>query len=94
MLPFDFIEQMRPLLGAELDAFLHALQTERETSVRLNNKVDFQQLKLLREAGLEEVPWCPEGYYVKQRPQFTLEHAARLIHVQTAALTLTDKDAL
>ena len=73
MLPFDFIEQMRPLLGAELDAFLHALQTERETSVRLNNKVDFQQLKLLREAGLEEVPWCPEGYYVKQRPQFTLD---------------------
>ena len=53
MLPFDFIEQMRPLLGAELDAFLHALQTERETSVRLNNKVDFQQLKLLPEAGLE-----------------------------------------
>lgn len=73
MLPFDFIEQMRPLLGAELDAFLHALQTERETSVRLNNKVDFQQLKMLREAGLEEVPWCPEGYYLKQRPQFTLD---------------------
>lgn len=73
MLPFDFIEQMRPLLGSELDAFLRSLQTERETSVRLNNKVDFNKLRMLQEAGLEEVPWCPEGYYLKQRPQFTLD---------------------
>lgn len=73
MLPFDFIEQMRPLLGSQLDAFIQALQTDRETSVRLNTKADFRQLKLLHEAGLEEVPWCPDGYYVKARPQFTLD---------------------
>lgn len=73
MLPFDFIEQMRPILGSELDDFMKSLQTERETSVRVNDKVDFGKLKMLHEAGLEEVPWCPEGYYVRRRPQFTLD---------------------
>lgn len=73
MLPFDFIEQMRPLLGSEMDAFMKAIHTERETSVRVNDKIDFSQLKMLHEAGLSEVPWCAEGYYVKNRPQFTLD---------------------
>ncbi len=73
MLPFDFIEQMRPILGAEMDDFMKSLQTERETSVRVNDKADFGALSVLHEAGLEEVPWCPEGYYVRRRPQFTLD---------------------
>lgn len=71
MLPFDFIEQMRPLLGAEMDQFMQSLQTERETSVRINDKVDYEQLDTLHEVGLDEVPWCPEGYYTRKRPQFT-----------------------
>ena len=73
MLPFDFIEQMRSYLGDELDAFLKALQSERETSVRVNTKAPFDALHVLHKAGLEEVPWCPEGYYVRHRPQFTLD---------------------
>lgn len=73
MLPFDFIEQMRPILGAEMDDFMKSLQTERETSVRVNDKAEFGALRVLHEAGLEEVPWCPEGYYVRHRPQFTLD---------------------
>lgn len=73
MLPFDFIEQMRPILGSEMDDFMKSLQTERETSVRVNDKAPFGALKVLHEAGLEEVPWCPEGYYVRKRPQFTLD---------------------
>ena len=64
---------MRGPLGGELDAFLKALQTERETSVRVNTKAPFGSLSMLHEAGLEEVPWCPEGYYVRRRPQFTLD---------------------
>jgi len=73
MLPFDFIEEMRPQLGHELDAFLKSLEMPRETSVRINDKVAFDRLDVLHQAGLEEVPWCPEGYYLKARPQFTLD---------------------
>lgn len=73
MLPFDFIEQMRPILGSELDHFMQSLQTERETSVRLNDKCDFSRLDMLHASGMEEVPWCSEGYYLKTRPQFTLD---------------------
>jgi len=93
MLPFDFIEQMRPLLGAELDAFLQSLQTERETSVRVNDKIPFEQLTVLHEAGLEEVPWCPDGYYLKHRPQFTLDpllHAG-CYYVQEASSMFLDE---
>ena len=93
MLPFDFIEQMRPVLGGELDAFLRSLQTERETSVRLNDKVPFEALSVLHEAGMEEVPWCPDGYYLKRRPQFTLDplmHAG-CYYVQEASSMFLDE---
>ena len=93
MLPFDFIEQMRPVLGGELDAFLRSLQTERETSVRLNDKVPFEALSVLHDAGMEEVPWCPDGYYLKRRPQFTLDplmHAG-CYYVQEASSMFLDE---
>ena len=93
MLPFDFIEQMRPVLGNELDAFLQSLQTERETSVRLNDKVPYEALSVLHEAGMEEVPWCPDGYYLKRRPQFTLDplmHAG-CYYVQEASSMFLDE---
>ena len=93
MLPFDFIEQMRPVLGSELDAFLQSLQTERETSVRLNDKLPFEALTMLHEAGMEEVPWCPDGYYLKRRPQFTLDpllHAG-CYYVQEASSMFVDE---
>ncbi|MBR4547655.1 MAG: rRNA cytosine-C5-methyltransferase [Paludibacteraceae bacterium] len=93
MLPFDFIEQMRPVLGGELDAFLRSLQTEREMSVRLNDKVPFEALSVLHDAGMEEVPWCPDGYYLKRRPQFTLDplmHAG-CYYVQEASSMFLDE---
>ena len=93
MLPFDFIEEMRPVLGGELDSFLQSLQTERETSVRLNDKVPFEALSVLHEAGMEEVPWCPDGYYLKHRPQFTLDpllHAG-CYYVQEASSMFVDE---
>ncbi len=93
MLPFDFIEQMRPVLGTELDVFLQALQRDRETSVRLNDKVPFETLAMLHDAGLQEVPWCPDGYYLKSRPLFTLDpllHAG-CYYVQEASSMIIDE---
>ena len=84
---------MRGQLGAELDPFLQALQGERVTSVRVNDKIDFDRLRVLHEAGLEEVPWCPDGYYVKHRPQFTLDplmHAG-CYYVQEASSMFVDE---
>ena len=81
------------MLGGELDAFLRSLQTERETSVRLNDKVPFEALSVLHDAGMEEVPWCPDGYYLKRRPQFTLDplmHAG-CYYVQEASSMFLDE---
>lgn len=46
--------------------FLESLQTDPPVSVRINpeKKIDF---------GDEKVPWCKTGYYLDQRPSFTLD---------------------
>ena len=93
MLPFDFIEEMRMMLGSELDRFLQALDGERVTSVRVNDKIAFERLNVLHEAGMEEVPWCPDGYYLNRRPAFTLDpmlHAG-CYYVQEASSMIIDE---
>lgn len=72
MLPFDFIEQMRTVLGADFDAFMHALQQDRPTSVRLNNKLESSQLAPQLPIA-SPVPWCENGFYLRERPSFTLD---------------------
>ncbi len=67
MLPLDFINQMEALMGSELDSFCRALQAEPVVSVRLNDKADV----VLPWAG--RVPWCQDGWYLSERPQFTLD---------------------
>ena len=67
MLPLDFINMMEPRMGGELDSFCRALQTDAITSVRLNDKADV----VLPWAG--RVPWCEDGWYLNERPQFTLD---------------------
>lgn len=49
----------------DADALIAALQTERQTSVRVN------PLKI-NNLNLPKVPWCDSGYYVEKRPIFTL----------------------
>lgn len=76
-----------------MDQFMNALQTERETSVRFNDKLPFGDLHTLHQAGLEDVPWCPDGYYLRQRPQFTLDpflHAG-CYYVQEASSMFVDE---
>ena len=69
MLPVDFIESMRQLLGTEAELLIRALETEPVTSIRLNSKLDV----LTFEGDTEEVPWHIDGYYLSVRPQFTLD---------------------
>lgn len=48
---------------------IRALETEPVTSIRLNTKLDV----LTFNCDTDEVPWHIDGYYLSERPQFTLD---------------------
>ena len=69
MLPVDFIESMHQQMGNEAELLVRALETEPITSIRLNSKLDV----LTFDCDTDEVPWHVDGYYLNERPQFTLD---------------------
>lgn len=69
MLPIDFIDEMRQELGVEAEELFQALDTPPVTSIRLNDKRD----ELSFPCDIDEVPWHVDGYYLSERPQFTLD---------------------
>ncbi|MBQ7526572.1 MAG: hypothetical protein IJT11_02450 [Bacteroidaceae bacterium] len=74
-LPEDFVRLMREHYGDETaDALCKALATtEPEVSVRLNpRKLSSDELLAYR-PDLERVPWCPDAFYLKERPAFTFD---------------------
>ncbi len=71
-LPLDFVRQMSLLLGeAEVADLECALQEEPSTSIRLN------PAKLVEPSNaspyMNKVPWCNDGRYLSERPQFTFD---------------------
>lgn len=81
-LPEDFQKLMTEHLGLEQAASLfEGLATEPSVSVRLN------PYKKLGDLDLERVPWCPDAYYLTERPAFTFDplfHAG-MYYVQEAS---------
>ena len=70
-LPPAFTERMQQLLGTESEAFFQALVSESPTSIRLNpEKTTLTDLPF-PELVSQQVPWCSNGYYLKERPSFT-----------------------
>ena len=70
MLPLDFIENLHEQMSAqEVQQLCQSIEAEPITSIRLNDKLDC----LSFEADTEEVPWHEDGYYLSERPQFTLD---------------------
>ena len=69
-LPEDFIRYTRAMMGEErFQRFLDSFSEEVPVSIRLNP---------MKTAGLtvadgETVAWCSEGYYLPQRPNFTMD---------------------
>lgn len=62
---------MRQQIGdAEYEALSKALGTEPITSVRLN---PLKPSTSFSATDTIPVPWCPDGLYLKERPQFTLD---------------------
>lgn len=87
-LPKEFETYTRKLFGEERYAlFLKGLDQDSPTSIRLNT------FKLKKNEGISEtlipqqIPWCKEGYYLNERPNFTFDpllHAG-IYYVQEAS---------
>lgn len=66
-LPAPFLQQMRDILPEELEVFCDSLEMEPPISIRLNGRKE-------REAPVaERIGWTKRGYYLNQRPVFTLD---------------------
>ena len=87
-LPADFTAQTRLLMGDErFERYLTSFEEDPPVSIRLNPR------KQLTVKDGEPVPWCRNGYYLKQRPNFTFDplfHAG-CYYVQEAASMFLDE---
>ncbi|MBR5326296.1 MAG: hypothetical protein IKU49_07405 [Prevotella sp.] len=83
-LPEDFIREMRRVMGEDRwNRFLEAFNEDAPTSIRLNPKTSKHRGTVPRVSSVadytgtvpsvQQVPWCPEGFYLPGRPQFTFD---------------------
>jgi 16S rRNA C967 or C1407 C5-methylase (RsmB/RsmF family)/NOL1/NOP2/fmu family ribosome biogenesis protein len=81
LFPSAFSLRMKQSLNEEWDAFTQALQEASPVSIRTNPLKNFQH------AAVAQVPWSRQGYYLKERPVFTLDPAfhAGAYYVQEAS---------
>ncbi|WP_338220176.1 methyltransferase RsmF C-terminal domain-like protein [Algoriphagus sp. oki45] len=82
-LPKDFQSQMQALLGAqEFELFKSAINQTPRTSIRLNSEKQFSPTW-----PKSPIPWSSEGYFLEERPSFTLDPAfhAGAYYVQEAS---------
>lgn len=85
-LPENFINQMRNLLGEDCDSFLAAMNQPPSVSIKLNRRKN-NNPDICGYEGLTPVKWCQSGYYLPERPVFTLNpliHAG-VFYVQDAS---------
>ena len=92
-LPLAFTDYTRQLMGAErFERYLRSFEEDTPVSIRLNpKKLAVGHLQLA--VSHEPVPWCRDGYYLKQRPNFTFDplfHAG-CYYVQEAASMFLDE---
>lgn len=86
MLKPEFIESLREIEGLDAEALARALEEQPETSIRLNRR-KLSDPAALGYGGLQSVAWCRNGFYLPERPVFTLNplfHAG-LFYVQEAS---------
>ena len=74
-IPQDFVRLMHEHYDkATADALCEALEkTEPEVSIRLNPRKLSAEEVLAHNPDLEPVPWCPDAFYLKERPAFTFD---------------------
>ena len=92
-LPAAFTEKTRLLMGEErFERYLQSFEEEPPVSIRLNPE-KMADGRWQMAVSHEPVPWCRGGYYLKQRPSFTMDpllHAG-CYYVQEAASMFLDE---
>lgn len=68
-LPEAFIQRLQGQMVTSMLKFVDALRQDPVLSVRMNT----HKLTVPQWEGVEEVPWCPSGYYLSQKPLYTLD---------------------
>ena len=96
-LPAVFTEKTRLLMGEErFERYLQSFEEDTPVSIRLNPMKASPNLSKGREFQVldgERVPWCRHAYYLKQRPNFTMDplfHAG-CYYVQEASSMFLDE---
>ena len=91
-LPSDFVTYTRELFGEELwQKYLSSFEEETPVSIRLNGDTTVEQVAHLPIES--RIPWSEKGYYLKERPVFTLDpllHAGAY-YVQEASSQYLDE---
>ena len=73
-LPADFVAETRRIMGDErYNRFVGAFDEEAPTSIRVNPRIAIDHGPLTMDHSDSQVPWCSEGYYLNNRPQFTFD---------------------
>ena len=74
-LPEDFVRLMHEHYDkVAADSLCEALETtDPEVSIRLNPRKISAEEALSHNPDLEPVPWCPDAFYLKERPAFTFD---------------------
>lgn len=71
MLPENFIQSVQHVKGFDRQSFENVHQVAKPiTSVRINTA---KKTDLFSEKNEEQVAWCKHGFYLKERPSFTLD---------------------
>ena len=67
-LPSDFVSRINKQFGEESQKFINSLDQPHVNSVRINPWKRIPDLFLSK-----QIPWCENGYYLDERPQYTLD---------------------
>ena len=93
-LPAEFTEYTRQLMGEErFERYLQSFEEPAPVSIRLNPRKGLEVRGERFEVRGEPVDWCRGGYYLKERPNFTMDplfHAG-CYYVQEAASMFLDE---
>ncbi|NOT36053.1 MAG: hypothetical protein HOP11_01605 [Saprospiraceae bacterium] len=87
-LPQEYVNRTKTLLKEESDAYFAALQVPCRSSYRINPKKNYSLLE-----NSSPIPWTDYGYYLTQKPVFTLDplfHAGHY-YVQEANSMIIEK---
>lgn len=68
-LPDEFVQRLQGQVGTSMLKFVDALRQDPVLSVRMHT----HKKSLPQWEGVEGVPWCPSGFYLPQKPLYTLD---------------------